>query len=496
MATQSVAMLSAGMVDNNKMRPKAEFTGLASDSRKVKPGYLFAALPGTNADGAHFVDDAARRGAAAVLGHPGLADRVRQLGLPFLPDENPRLRLAQLAAEFYGAQPSTIAAITGTNGKTSVAVFLRQIWEFEGRRAASLGTVGLISPAGHATLEHTTPDPLELHQRLSQLKRDGVDYLALEASSHGLDQFRIDGLNIAAVAFTNITRDHLDYHPTFGDYLAAKLRLFAEVVRRNGVAVVNADAACADMFCTTARQRDLRLLTVGEKGETLRLVARKPVAQGQTLTIAFANQTRDVLLPLVGEFQASNALVASGLALGLGDPADKVFEAVGRLRGAPGRLELVAYAPNSAPIYVDYAHTPDALITVLSAVRPHVADKVQVVFGCGGDRDKGKRPLMGAAAAEFADVVTVTDDNPRSEDAAFIRKEALRGCPKAFEIGDRAEAIRVAIAGLEPGDALVIAGKGHETGQIVGSEMRPFSDRDQAIKAAIALGGRAAESAK
>lgn len=493
MATQSVAMLSAGMVDNNKMRPKAEFTGLASDSRKVKPGYLFAALPGTNTDGAGFIADAAHRGAAAVLGHPGLAGRARELGLSFLPDENPRLRLAQLAAEFYGAQPSTVAAITGTNGKTSVAVFLRQIWESEGRRAASLGTVGLIGPAGQMPLDHTTPDPIELHQRLSQLKRDGVDYLALEASSHGLDQFRIDGLDIAAAAFTNITRDHLDYHSTFGDYLAAKLRLFTEVVRKDGVAVVNADAACADTFCATARQRDLRLLTVGERGETLRLVARQPVARGQMLTVALAGQTRDVLLPLVGEFQASNALIAAGLALGLGDPLDKVLSAVGRLKGAPGRLELVAYAPSGAAVYVDYAHTPDALITVLSAMRPHVAGKLQVVFGCGGDRDKGKRPLMGAAAAEFADVATVTDDNPRSEDAALIRKEALRGCPKAVEIGDRAEAIRAAVAQLQSGDALVIAGKGHETGQIVGSEIRPFSDRDEAIGAAIALGGRAAE---
>jgi UDP-N-acetylmuramoyl-L-alanyl-D-glutamate--2,6-diaminopimelate ligase len=495
MATQSVAKLSLGMVDNKRMRLEAEFTGLASDSRKVKPGYLFAALPGLKSDGADFIADAARRGAIAVLGRPGLAGRVRELGLAFLPDENPRLRLAHLAAEFYGAQPSTIAAITGTNGKTSVAVFLRQIWECEDRRAASLGTVGLIGPDGQATLEHTTPDPLELHQRLAQLKHDGVDYLALEASSHGLDQFRIDGLDVVAVAFTNITRDHLDYHPTFGDYLSAKLRLFAEVARKDAVAVVNADAACADMFCATARRRDLQLLTVGEKGESVRLVAREPDAQGQKLTIAFAGGTREVRLPLVGEFQASNALVAAGLALGLGDPADKVFAALGRLRGAPGRLEFVAYAPSGAPIYVDYAHTPDALITVLSALRPHVPGRLHVVFGCGGDRDKGKRPLMGAAAAEFADVITVTDDNPRSEYPASIRKEALLGCPNAFEIGDRAEAIRAGIARLESGDALLIAGKGHESGQIVGNEVRPFSDRDEAIKAAIALGGRNAEPA-
>jgi UDP-N-acetylmuramoyl-L-alanyl-D-glutamate--2,6-diaminopimelate ligase len=496
METQSKEMLETGNVVRYRMESQVSFEGLASDSREVRPGYLFAALPGTNTDGGAFIADAVARGAVAVLGRPELAARARDLGVEFLADENPRLRLAQLSAAFFAAQPNIVAAVTGTNGKTSVAVFLRQIWAFDGKLAASLGTVGLITPSGEVPLKHTTPDPIALHRLLAQLKRSGIDHLALEASSHGLDQYRLDGVRIAGAAFTNLTRDHLDYHAGFEDYLHAKLRLFTDLLADGGLAVVNADAQHAEHFCAAAKARKLKLLTVGETGETLKLAGRYPHGDGQDLCVVYKGSARDIPLPLAGAFQACNILVAAALALGLGEPEEKVFAALSRLQGAPGRLEKVAYAPSGAPIYVDYAHTPDALETVLLALRPHVRGRLHVVFGCGGDRDKGKRPLMGEAAAKHADAVIVTDDNPRSEDAAAIRREALAGCPDARQIGDRAEAIAEAIAALDAGDVLVIAGKGHETGQIVGGEVRPFCDREEAIKAARSLGGRAAEQGR
>ena len=495
MGPHSETMVATGKAGSQKMEAVKNFTGLASDSREVKPGYLFAALPGTKANGAEFMADAVKRGAVAILARPDAAQNAKELGVRFIADENPRLGLARAAAEFYGAQPGTIAAVTGTNGKTSVAVFLRQIWTVLGKRAASLGTIGVVTPTGEIALKHTTPDPVEIHRLLAQLKHEGVDHLALEASSHGLDQFRLDGVNILAAAFTNLTRDHLDYHKDFESYLAAKLRLFSDVVREGGVAVVNADSDHAQPFIEAARRRNLRLITVGEKG-TLKLVARTPHEGGQRLRVSYDGKTHDFELPLAGSFQASNALVAAALAIGMGANAHDVLTiALPRLKGAPGRLEKVAYAKSGAAIYVDYAHTPDALQTVLTAIRPHVKNRLHVVFGCGGDRDKGKRPLMGKAACAFADKVIVTDDNPRSEDPATIRKEALAGCPGAQDIGDRAAAIKTAIAALGEGDTLIIAGKGHETGQTVGGETRPFSDRDEAIAAAGALGGRMAEGA-
>ncbi|HTW34638.1 MAG TPA: UDP-N-acetylmuramoyl-L-alanyl-D-glutamate--2,6-diaminopimelate ligase [Rhizomicrobium sp.] len=481
-----------GKVGSSPMDMMKGIAGLASDSREVKPGYLFAALPGSRADGSQFIDDAVKRGATVVLGRPQIRRDAEALGVRFVSDENPRARLARMAAQFFGAQPKTIAAVTGTNGKTSISVFLRQIWDVAGFKAASMGTIGVVTKDGARALAHTTPDPIETHRLLAELAKSGIDHLALEASSHGLDQYRLDGVDIAAVAFTNITRDHLDYHADFAAYLAAKLRLFSEVARDGAAAVVNADAAQADVFVAAARARGLRILTVGANGETLKLVHRVPHADGQTLDVVYEGRTYKIALPLAGEFQASNALVAAGLAIALGQSADTVFAALTHLTGAPGRLEKVAYAKSGAPIYVDYAHTPDALETVLKALRPHVANRLAVVFGCGGDRDKGKRPLMGEAAAEFADRVVVTDDNPRNEDAAVIRREILAGCPGAVEIGDRAQAIRDGIAGLGHGDCLVIAGKGHEAGQIVGADVRPFCDRDQAIKAAESLGGKRA----
>ncbi|MBS0273836.1 MAG: UDP-N-acetylmuramoyl-L-alanyl-D-glutamate--2,6-diaminopimelate ligase [Proteobacteria bacterium] len=477
------------------MESVAEFAGLASDSREVKPGYLFAALSGTRANGAAFMSDAVKRGAVAVLARPEVRGDAEKLGVHFIADENPRLRLARLAAKFFAVQPKTVAAVTGTNGKTSVSVFLRQIWATLGYQAASMGTIGVIAPKGEIALAHTTPDPIEVHRILKNLALDGVDHLALEASSHGLDQYRLDGVEVAAAAFTNLTRDHLDYHKDFDAYLAAKLRLFTELVKAGGVAVVNADEEHGGVFIAAAKARGLKIVTVGSKGETLKLIAREARSDGQNLKIQFSGRTFDVTLPLAGDFQASNALVAAGLAIGLGDPAEKVFAALASLKGAVGRLEKVAYAKCGAAIYIDYAHTPDALETVLKAIRPHVANRLHVVFGCGGDRDKGKRPLMGIAAAHFADAVIVTDDNPRSEDPALIRREALAGAKGAREIGDRSKAIHDAIASLNTGDVLVVAGKGHESGQIVGSEVRPFLDKDEAVKAAVALGGHAAEAA-
>ena len=469
------------------------FSGIASDSREVKPGFLFAALQGTRADGAAFVADAVARGAIAVLGTPSLREEVERLGVRFIADENPRRRLAHLAAAHFSAQPRVIAAVTGTNGKTSVTVFLRQIWDNLGHDAASLGTIGLVTKTRATALAHTTPDAIALHRVLAQLARDGITHLALEASSHGLDQYRLDGARIAAVGFTNITRDHLDYHSDFAHYLRAKLRLF-ELVTPGGVAAVNADAPHAEEFLRLARERSLKLVTVGLFGEDLRLLSRVPQGEGQALEIAHAGERYRVWLPLVGDFQAANALLACGLAIGLGEEKERVLSTLGALRGAPGRLEKVAWSPRGAPIYVDYAHTPDALETVLTALRPHVSGRLHLVFGCGGDRDRGKRPLMGEIAARLAERTIVTDDNPRSEDPASIRRAILAACPDAIEIGDRAEAISTAVAALAPEDGLVIAGKGHESGQIVGDTVRPFLDREVAVKAALEMGGRAVSS--
>ena len=481
----------AGMLGEKEFA-ELDLKGLASDSRKVKPGYLFAALAGSKTDGARFVKDAVARGAVAVLGAPALAEDVAALGVRFIADENPRAGLAHMASLFFAGQPEIVAAVTGTKGKSSIVAFLREIWTSLGRPAASLGTVGVIGPKGEMPLSHTTPDPIEIHELLAQLKQDGVDHLAIEASSHGLDQHRLDGVTISGCGFTNITRDHMDYHPTFEDYLGAKLRLFTEVVKDGGVAVVNADAEHADRFIEAARARGLKLITVGRKGDTIRLDRREDRGGAQALTLHYEKRIYYVELPQAGEFQASNALVAAGLAIGLGEDAAKVFAALEHLKGAPGRMEKVALAANGAPVYVDYAHTPDSLEKVLEALRPHTAGRLHVVFGCGGDRDKGKRPLMGAVSVKLADDVIVTDDNPRTEDAATIRREILAAAPGAREIGDRAEAIRAAVAALKTGDVLVLAGKGHETGQYIKGEVHPFSDREQAIAAAVAVGGRAA----
>ena len=457
---------------------KVEVTGLAVDSRLVQPGSLFFALAGVKTDGACFIDQAIKAGAVAVAGdHPPQGG----CAVPFVATSNPRRALALAAARFFPQQPATIAAVTGTSGKTSVAAFTRQIWQQLGHVSASIGTIGLVSPKRTVYGSLTTPDPIALHRQLDEIAREGVTHLAFEASSHGLDQYRLDGVRITAGGFTNLSRDHLDYHPDLEHYLAAKLRLFRELLPPGAPAVVSADHDCSAEVIGAARTRGLRILAVGRNGdgagEGIRLVDVVVDGFAQTLGLEYRGSITSVRLPLVGSFQIENALVAAGLAIGTGSDPDAVFASLETLEGAKGRLERVGER-NGAPIFVDYAHKPDALAKALQALRPYAKRKLVVVFGCGGDRDIGKRPLMGEIATENADRVIVTDDNPRSEDPAKIRSAILSAAKGATEIGDRAAAIRTAIEGLQPGDALLVAGKGHETGQIVGDRVLPFSDHE------------------
>jgi UDP-N-acetylmuramoyl-L-alanyl-D-glutamate--2,6-diaminopimelate ligase len=474
--------------DDATIDPQAEavvVTGLAVDSRAVKPGDLFFALAGNKTDGARFIDSAIASGAVAIAGHhpPQGASRV-----PFVAAPNPRRALALAAAKFYPRQPATIVAVTGTSGKTSVAAFTRQIWQRLGHAAASIGTIGLVSEKRTIYGSLTTPDPIALHRQLDEIATEGVTHLAFEASSHGLDQYRLDGVRVSAGGFTNLTRDHMDYHPDVAHYLGAKLRLFRDLVAADGAAVISVDHDCSQAVIDAARAKNLRIVAVGSKGdgagEGIRLIGIDIDGFAQKLDLEHRGRRHAVRLPLVGGFQIENALVAAGLAIGTGSEPQAVFAELELLEGAKGRLERVAER-NGAPIFVDYAHKPDALAKALQALRPYAKRKLVVVFGAGGDRDAGKRPLMGAIAAENADSVIVTDDNPRGEDPELIRSAILSAAKGAKEIGDRAEAIRTAIAGLEPGDALLIAGKGHETGQIVGDRTLPFSDHD-AVAAAFA----------
>ena len=458
-----------------------DVTGVASDSRKVKRGDLFVAVPGAKADGLTFVAQALAAGAVAVM-----AERAPEnlpAGIAFVRAANVRRALAVAAARLHPRQPRVIAAVTGTSGKTSVAAFTRQIWTALGSEAASIGTIGLVTPKVETYGSLTTPDPIELARTLDRLAEDGITHLAMEASSHGLDQHRIDGVRVTVGGFTNLTRDHMDYHATEEAYLDAKLILFERIVVPGGAAVVASDNTHADRVIAAAAARGLAVLTVGRNASGVRLVESAIDGFSQTLRLEHAGKAYRVRLPLVGAFQIENALVAAGMAIATGSDPAAVFHALEGLEGAKGRLELIGQR-NGAPIFVDYAHKPDALAKALDALRPYAKRKLIVVFGAGGDRDAGKRPLMGAIAAEKADSVIVTDDNPRSEKPAAIRAAILAAAGGATEIADRGEAIRGAVAALQPGDVLLVAGKGHESGQIVGDRVLPFSDHE-AVAAAL-----------
>lgn len=451
-------------------------TGLTADSRRVAPGYVFAAMQGVVTDGRKYIASAIKAGAVAVLGE----DLPPMDGAIAVEVDNARLALAEASARFYARQPETIVAVTGTNGKSSTVDFLRQIWDSAGLGAASMGTLGAIGPNGHIDLGHTTPDPVAIHATLQSLAEDGVSHVAMEASSHGLAQYRLDAVNLAGVAFTNLTQDHLDYHQTMDEYRAAKLRLFSELARQGCPAVVNADSDQRLFFEQAAQTAGLEVVSVGWRGADLKIEELMPKATGQRLFLDWRGEKAAIDLPLIGEFQALNALTAAGLALAGGVALQAVATGMADLKPVKGRLEYVGETDQGAGIFVDYAHTPAGLDVLIRAARPHTAGRLIVVFGCGGDRDRGKRPLMGEVAAKHADLVIVTDDNPRSEDPALIRSDVLAGVPDGLDIGDRGAAIQHAIKDLRKGDTLLIAGKGHETGQIIGDRVVPFSDQETA----------------
>jgi len=459
-----------------------EIAMLTADSRAVEPGSLFAALAGSNADGSRYVADAVGRGAAAILAKSDANVAVPE-GVALLLSQEPRRTLARLAARLYRPQPATIVAVTGTSGKTSVADFARQIFTRLGRTAASLGTLGVVKAGAASYGALTTPDPVTLHQTLATLAQDGVSHLALEASSHGLDQRRLDGVALSAAAFTNLGRDHLDYHASIDAYFAAKLRLFAELLPPTATAVVNADAEHAPEVIAVATAAGRKVLTVGRAGTGLTLERVRPDGFGQHLKVRCGKEVHDIHLPLLGGYQASNALVAAALVMATGEPGAAVVAALAGLAGVKGRLEIVA-RPRGGLIVIDYAHKPDALAAALLALKPFAPGRIVCVFGCGGDRDRGKRPLMGRIATELAASVIVTDDNPRSEDPALIRAEILAAAPGAREIPDRQQAISAGVRLIGKGDVLLIAGKGHETGQIIGSAVLPFSDHE-AVRAGL-----------
>lgn len=472
-------------VDGISLEPGSadiEITGLTADSRLVRPGFLFVAVPGTRVDGATFIPAAVEAGASAVLCAAG--SEVGSVAVPVIRTYDPRRALAKMAARFHGRQPDTIVAVTGTSGKTSVADFVRQIFSILGRRAASLGTIGLIKPDGETYGGLTTPDPISLHDTLAKLAEDGVTHLAFEASSHGLDQRRLDGVSIKAAAFTNLGRDHLDYHPSVEAYFEAKLRLFKDLLPDDGVAVINVADHYGERISAAVAARGIRTITFNGLKADLHIKSAEPDGFAQAVEISDGTRSWKLRLPLIGRYQAENALAAAALVMAVGENRDEVFSALEMLKGVPGRLEVVGRHRDGLVI-VDYAHKPEALSAALASVRPFARGRLICVFGCGGDRDRGKRPLMGEIAARDADVVIVTDDNPRTEDAARIRAEILASSPSAIEVPDRREAIARAIGMMNSGDVVLIAGKGHETGQIVGDRVEPFSDRDEARRLVV-----------
>ena len=458
-----------------------EVTCITAASAAVTPGAIFAGLPGTKVDGATYIPDAVARGARVVIAGRGKAAALPE-GVTLIEVDNPRRVLALIAAKMSGKQPKCAVAVTGTSGKTSVADFTRQIFAHLGRQAVSLGTIGVVKPSGAIYGSLTTPDPVTLHATLASLAAEGVTHLAFEASSHGLDQHRLDGVKLTAAAFTNLGRDHMDYHPTIEAYLAAKMRLFTELLEPGQTAVINTDGAYADEVIAVAKKRGLKVMSVGSKGRDLRRLSLTNDGFAQLMRVEAGGRPYDIRLSLVGAYQAENALTAAGLAIAAGENTEKVLAALQTLHGVPGRLEIIGEAKGGLAI-VDYAHKPEALLAALAACRPFVSGKLICVFGCGGDRDKGKRPIMGEIAVKNADVVIVTDDNPRNETPAAIRSEILAAAPGAREIGDRAEAIKTAVAMMGKGDVVLVAGKGHETGQIIGSSVVPFSDHEELRRA-------------
>lgn len=455
-------------------------TGFAIDHRKIAPGTVFGAFRGTRFNGEDYIAEAVARGAIAVVARP----EVTVEGAAHIASDHPRTEFARIAARFFAPFPETSVAVTGTNGKTSTVEMVRQLWRMAGHHAASIGTLGVTTAGEMVSTGLTTPDVVTFLSNVAGLAREGVTHLAFEASSHGLSQYRTEGLPVRAAAFTNLSRDHLDYHKDMADYFTAKLRLFADVLDPGGTAVVWADDPHSERVIDIARMRGNRIITVGEHGDTIRLVSRAPTLLDQKLEIAFGGETYRVGLPLIGGYQAANALIAAGLVIATGGDPAQTFANLARLQPVRGRLERAAISKTGAPVYVDYAHTPDAIEAAIAALKPHAAGRLILVFGAGGDRDVGKRQPMGRAAVAGADLVIVTDDNPRGEDAASIRREVMKGSPQATEIGDRRAAIEAAIAAAGPEDIVLIAGKGHEQGQIVGDMVLPFDDVSVAREAA------------
>ncbi|MHC9418310.1 UDP-N-acetylmuramoyl-L-alanyl-D-glutamate--2,6-diaminopimelate ligase [Sphingomonas citri] len=464
--------LSALLGDAAAFAAYATVTGFAIDHRKVAPGNVFGAFEGLRVNGEDYIDAAVEAGAVAVVARPG----AHVEGAVHVADDNPREAFARLAARFYAPFPATAVAVTGTNGKTSTVEMTRQLWRMAGEHAASIGTLGVTTADERVVTGLTTPDVVTFLSNVAGLAREGVTHLAFEASSHGLSQYRTEGLPVRAAAFTNLGRDHLDYHGDMAAYFTAKLRLFAQVLSDDGSAVVWADDPQSERVIDIARERGNRVVTVGEHGDDLRLIERVPTLLGQGLVIRAGGVDHRVQLPLIGGYQAANALIAAGLVIATGGDVATTIAGLARLQPVRGRLERAAITASGAPVYVDYAHTPDAIEAACAALRPHVAGRLILVVGAGGDRDRGKREPMGQVAAAAADVVIVTDDNPRSEDPAAIRAELLEGAPGAREIGDRRAAIAAALREAAAGDIVLIAGKGHEQGQIVGDLVLPFDD--------------------
>lgn len=478
-------MKLSAIINDSNIKKDVEITGITADSRKVVPGSFFVALPGLKFNGANFIDDAIEAGAAAILCVPEAAKENNDI--VWVTNDQPARVFARYVARFFDKQPSHIAAVTGTNGKTSVAFFTQQIWKQLGHKSASVGTLGINADHYHLDTGLTTPDPVVIHKALSDLNNLGVDHVVFEASSHGLVQYRLDGVDISAAAFTNLTHDHLDYHKTEEEYFNAKKRLFSELLPPKKAAVLNVDSPHVKELEAVCQDHGHDVITVGRDQGDIRLLSQKSSSSGQEITFSYGEKVYDISLPLVGKFQASNALMAAGLVIGCGADADETFKALSYLRPVRGRMEQAGRHPDGGRIYVDYAHTPDALETVLTALRPHVKNNLSVVFGCGGDRDRAKRKVMGEIAARLADRVYVTDDNPRSEYPIDIRREIMEGCPDGINAGERGGAIKQAVADMDAGDILLVAGKGHEQGQTIGDKVYEFDDVSVVRSAIVAV---------